>query len=48
MIIILREPATPEEIAQMAEEYYGLRIKLAMDVSQNILSGRGALHYDCE
>ncbi len=48
MIIILHEPATPEQITRMAEEYYGLRIKLAVDVNQKIVSGGGALHYDCE
>lgn len=48
MLIVLHEPATSEQIAQMAEEYYGLRIKLAVDVNRGIVAGGGALHYDCE
>ena len=48
MILIIREQATPEQIEQMAETYVGLMIKLAVDVEQEILSGGGELHADCE
>ena len=48
MILIIRESATPEQIRQMAETYYGLMIKLAVDVKQEILAGGGELHADCE
>jgi hypothetical protein len=48
MLIVLRELATPDQIMQLAEEYYGLRIKLAVDVTRGIVAGGGALHYDCE
>lgn len=48
MILIIREPATPEQIEQMAETYVGLMIKLAVDVEQEILAGGGELHADCE
>ncbi len=48
MILIIRESATPEQITQMAETYYGLMIKLAVDVKQEILAGGGELHADCE
>ncbi len=48
MILIIRESATPEQIIQMAETYYGLMIKLAVDVKQEILAGGGELHAECE
>lgn len=48
MILVIREPATAEQLSQMAELYYGLAIKLAVDVRQEILAGGGRLHYDCE
>ncbi|MGK7950893.1 MAG: DUF5674 family protein [Xenococcaceae cyanobacterium] len=48
MILIIREPATAEQIEQMAETYVGLMIKLAVDVEQEILAGGGELHADCE
>ena len=47
MILIIREPATPEQISQMAEAYFGLMIKLAVDVKREILAGGGELHADC-
>jgi hypothetical protein len=48
MILILREAATPTQIEQMAEAYFGLMIKLAVDIEQEILAGGGELHADCE
>ena len=48
MLLIIREPATPKQISQMSEAYYGLMIKLAVDVQQEILAGGGELHADCE
>ena len=47
MIIIL-EPTTSEKIREMAEPFFGLRIKLAVDVARGILAGGGELHFDCE
>lgn len=32
----------------MAEIYYGLRIKLAVDIDRQFLAGGGELHFDCE
>lgn len=48
MILIIRQRATPEQIKQMAEIYFGLWIKLAVDINREILAGGGELHYDCE
>ncbi|OKH30918.1 hypothetical protein NIES2119_30050 [[Phormidium ambiguum] IAM M-71] len=48
MVLIIREPTTPEQINQMAETYFGLRIKLAVDVVREIVAGGGELHADCE
>jgi hypothetical protein len=48
MILIIREPATSEQIEQMAETYFGLRIKLAVDIAREIIAGGGELHADCE
>ncbi len=48
MLIVIRQKATSEEINQMAETYFGLMIKLAVDIDQEILAGGGELHADCE
>jgi hypothetical protein len=48
VILIIREPATVEQISQMEEAFAGLMIKLAVDVARGILAGGGALHADCE
>jgi hypothetical protein len=32
----------------MVEPFFGLRIKLAVDVAREILAGGGELHFDCE
>ncbi|WP_219907657.1 DUF5674 family protein [Aphanothece hegewaldii] len=47
-MILIRQPASVEQIAQMSETYYGLMIKLAVDVKREILCGGGELHADCE
>lgn len=47
-IQIIRERATPEQLAEMAEPFGGILIKLAVDVEQGILAGGGALHSDAE
>ncbi len=47
-MIIVREPTTSEKIREMAEPFFGLRIKLAVDVKREILAGGGELHFDCE
>ena len=47
MILIIREPATREQIEQMSDPYLGTRIKLAVDVGREIIAGGGELHYDC-
>jgi hypothetical protein len=46
-ILVIRRPATAPELDQMLEELR-LFVKLAVDVSQGILAGGGALHADCE
>jgi Protein of unknown function (DUF5674) len=48
MLLIITQPATPEQIASMAETYYGLLLKLAVDTREGILAGGGELHADCE
>lgn len=45
---IIRERATPEQIAEMAETFGGMLIKLAVDVEREILAGGGGLHSDAE
>jgi hypothetical protein len=46
-ILIIRGPATPEQIAEMREDLGDL-IKLAVDLERGILAGGGELHADCE
>ncbi|PSB01691.1 DUF5674 family protein [Merismopedia glauca] len=48
MILIIRERATPEQISQMAETYFGLMIKLAVDIEREIVVGGAELYADCE
>lgn len=48
MSFLIREPATPEQIATMSAVYTGLLIKLAVDIEREILAGGGELHFDCE
>ena len=47
MIHLLRERSTPQQIAEMLEEYEGM-IKIVVDVRRRILSGGGEMHADCE
>jgi hypothetical protein len=46
-IIIIREPASAAQIAEMLETL-GNFIKLAVDLERQILAGGGELHADCE
>ena len=46
-IHILREHATPEQVAEMLEELQTY-IKLAVDVKRGIAAGGGEWHADCE
>ncbi len=48
MILIIRQQATAEQLAQMAEAFEGALIKLAVDVDREILAGGGELDADCE
>jgi hypothetical protein len=48
MILIIRRPATPEQMLQMSEAFGDALIKLAVDVERGILAGGGELHADCE
>ena len=47
MIHIIREKASPAQIAEMIEQLENY-IKLAVDVHQGTLAGGGALHADSE
>ena len=47
MIVILRDRATPDQVAEMLQAF-GTYIKLAVDVEREIVAGGGDLHYDCE
>jgi len=47
MVLILRERATPEQVAEMLQ-VFGTYIKLAVDVEREVVAGGGELHYDCE
>jgi hypothetical protein len=48
MILIIRQSATPEQLAQMGEAFGSNFIKLAVDIEREILAGGGELHADCE
>lgn len=48
MILIIRQPATSDQIAQMSEAFGEKLIKLAVDIERKILAGGGELHADCE
>ena len=48
MILIIRQPATSEQLAQMCKAFGETLIKLAVDVEREILAGGGELHADCE
>ena len=46
-IHLLRDRATPEQIAEMLEALDTF-IKLAIDIEHYKVAGGGAMHYDCE
>lgn len=46
-ILIVRQQATPSEIAEMRAEFDSF-IKLAVDLERKILAAGGELHADCE
>jgi hypothetical protein len=48
MVLIIRQPVTPEQLTQMSEAFGDAMIKLAVDVEREILAGGGELHADCE
>jgi hypothetical protein len=48
MILIIRQPVTSDQLAQMSEAFGDTLIKLAVDVEREILAGGGELHADCE
>lgn len=48
MLLIIHQPATNEQLKQMADIFDGVLIKVAVDVKRGILVGGGALHADCE
>ena len=45
MIVLLREPATPRQIARMLEDWKVL-IKVVVDVRQEVAAGGGEVHVD--
>ena len=47
MILLLREAATPEQIAQMLADWEAL-IKVVVDTRRGILTGGGEMHADGE
>ena len=44
-IHLLRDRATPEQVAEMLEELHSY-IKLAVDIERGLLAGGGEMHYD--
>ncbi|MEA5605548.1 DUF5674 family protein [Nostoc sp. UHCC 0252] len=47
MILIIREPATSEEIEEMLKTWE-VFIKIAVDIERRIIAGGGVRHYECE
>ncbi|WP_414570764.1 DUF5674 family protein [Nostoc sp. CCY 9925] len=47
MILIIRDPASREEIEEMAKTW-DVFIKIAVDIERKILAGGGVRHYECE
>ncbi|MDM9580301.1 MULTISPECIES: DUF5674 family protein [unclassified Nostoc] len=47
MILIIREPASREEIDEMVKTW-DVFIKIAVDIERKILAGGGVRHYECE
>ncbi|MCP4286588.1 MAG: hypothetical protein GY792_19435 [Gammaproteobacteria bacterium] len=48
MLLIIRETASPEQIAHISKQFGSNFIKLAVDVTREVLAGGGELHADCE
>jgi hypothetical protein len=46
-IHVLRERATPQQIAEMLAEHTTL-IKIVVDIRRKVLAGGGNMHADCE
>lgn len=47
MVLIIREPATHEQIEEMLKTW-DVFIKIAVDIERQILAGGGVRHYECE
>jgi len=47
LILIIREPASREEIDEMVKTW-DVFIKIAVDIERKILAGGGVRHYECE
>ncbi|MCC5654429.1 DUF5674 family protein [Nostoc sp. XA013] len=47
MILIIREPATSEEIDEMLKTWE-VFIKIAVDIERKVIAGGGVRHYECE
>jgi hypothetical protein len=47
LVLIIREPATPEQIEDMLKTW-DVFIKIAIDIEREILAGGAVRHYQCE
>lgn len=47
MVLIIREPATPQQIEEMLKTW-GVFIKIVVDIERSYLAGGGVRHYQCE
>jgi hypothetical protein len=47
LILIIREPATSEEIDEMLKTWE-VFIKIAVDIERKVIAGGGVRHYECE
>ncbi|NDJ26039.1 hypothetical protein GS682_31565 [Nostoc sp. B(2019)] len=47
MVLIIREPATPEQIEEMLKTW-DIFIKIAVDIEREIIAGGAVRHYQCE
>ncbi|WP_269144845.1 DUF5674 family protein [Nostoc sp. WHI] len=47
MILIIREPATSEQIEEMLKTWE-VFIKIAVDIERKVIAGGGVRHYECE
>ena len=47
MIHLLKQPATPDQIQEMLQQYESM-IKIVVDIRRRFLSGGGEMHADCE